>query len=157
MTPCQFFTLSKICGINKDALAKWSEVLLWERKSTKTEGSQVRPQPSQHNFFIALAHNSSPEVVLIGAANPRQPGVLSQHRAGPGVSCVGHEADARHAKVVPAVGSPLHAQGHQDLGVEGLGAVEWLADRDWGGAVVQVALKIQSRHGESIRASGEMQ
>ena len=148
MTQCQFFTLSKICGINKDAIAKCSKALLWERKSTKTEGSQVRPQPSQHNFFIALAHNSSPEVVLIGAADPRQPGVLSQHRAGPGVSGVGHEADARHAQVVSAVSSPLHAQGHQDLGVEGFGAVEWLADRDWGGAVVQVALKIQSRHGD---------
>ena len=54
MTQCQFFTLSKICGINKDALAKWSKALLWERKSTKTKESQVRPQPSQHNFFYCI-------------------------------------------------------------------------------------------------------
>jgi len=56
------------------------------------------------------------------------PAVDSQHRAGPGVSCIGHEANTCYAKVVPAVCAPLHAQGHQDFSRVGLWAGERLAD-----------------------------
>jgi hypothetical protein len=93
------------------------------------------------NIFLAsMTYHLSPEVVLVNAAGPVQPGVSCQGRAGASVSCVGHEADAGHAQVGPTVGAPLHAQGDKDVGHGGLGAVERLTNQNLSCFVGQMTL-----------------
>ena len=55
---------------------------------------QIRKKFKPKFILASMAYHPSPEVVLINAAGPVQPGVSCQGRATPSVSGRGHEADA---------------------------------------------------------------